>query len=445
MRDQLNPIFQLLFHGAKRHWSNPMREALSQIAGGKVDWFKWLSIARYYRISPLLYFNLSRNDLLENLPLNIRQELKKDFLETHSLNLAQYHELNRLLKLFQDAGINCLVLKGAALAISLYPDIGLRPFGDIDLLLHDKDIARAEELLGGSYQRQTPDNLSALAQSCYFHYHYQRVAPPKLSIELHWRLFSPTTPLQLDLSGFWEQKQTVEAFGWSFSVPSRECLFLHLCLHFCGHYFLSWRDLWDIDWFLASDEPPLRDLERIKIPYTELSLRGSLIAEAISDARAEIASLPSVARNDINGIIEISKSLNWDRLIEIARHHQIEYRLYYPLYWAQQLLDAQPPPDVMERLQPSAGKKRIFQNIMTSHGGILKEPANRKKDLRAVIDILLLNPGQILSFYRRLCYPGIAWLTIFPDNPAEDGRLRIFLRGVRLLFYSLWRLIRAGW
>ncbi|MBI5789271.1 MAG: hypothetical protein HZA78_10495 [Candidatus Schekmanbacteria bacterium] len=54
----------------------------------------------------------------------------------------------------------------------------------------------------------------------------------------------------------------------------------------------------------------LRDLERIKIPYTELSLRGSLIAEAISDARTEIASLPSVARNDINGIIEISKYLN---------------------------------------------------------------------------------------------------------------------------------------
>lgn len=49
------------------------------------------------------------------------------------------------------AGVEVVALKGAALAFFHYPDPGLRPMGDLDLLLRDpRDLARATEALTGA-------------------------------------------------------------------------------------------------------------------------------------------------------------------------------------------------------------------------------------------------------------------------------------------------------
>ena len=55
--------------------------------------------------------------------------------------------LASVLQEFERAGIECMLLKGAALTLRHYRDFGLRNMGDFDLLIHPHDIERAARLL----------------------------------------------------------------------------------------------------------------------------------------------------------------------------------------------------------------------------------------------------------------------------------------------------------
>ena len=72
------------------------------------------------------------------LALTIRHRRRNDI---YSLGLRE------ILHAFNAAGIDAVVLKGAALAHVLYPAVGLRPMSDIDLLVDPRLTRRAQVLL----------------------------------------------------------------------------------------------------------------------------------------------------------------------------------------------------------------------------------------------------------------------------------------------------------
>jgi hypothetical protein len=63
------------------------------------------------------------------------------------LGVAKRQVLRATLRRFSAAGVSVIVLKGAALASLVYPSPTLRPLGDINLLVHERDLDRAAELL----------------------------------------------------------------------------------------------------------------------------------------------------------------------------------------------------------------------------------------------------------------------------------------------------------
>jgi hypothetical protein len=62
-----------------------------------------------------------------------------------TLNLTA--EMFRLFARFADSGIQALVIKGPVLSLRCYGDSALRQYGDLDLIIRDKDILRASELM----------------------------------------------------------------------------------------------------------------------------------------------------------------------------------------------------------------------------------------------------------------------------------------------------------
>lgn len=56
-------------------------------------------------------------------------------------------ELNRIMDLLKDAGLQAVPVKGPLLAISCYGDLNRRRFDDLDLLLSKQDIPKAREVL----------------------------------------------------------------------------------------------------------------------------------------------------------------------------------------------------------------------------------------------------------------------------------------------------------
>ena len=66
---------------------------------------------------------------------------------TLARNVILYDELGKILPVFNSAGIEVIVLAGAALGATVYDDIGQRPMGDIDLLIRHRDKQAIGELL----------------------------------------------------------------------------------------------------------------------------------------------------------------------------------------------------------------------------------------------------------------------------------------------------------
>jgi hypothetical protein len=128
--------------------------------------------------------------------------------------------LERCLRAFDAAGIPSLVLKGAALALSHYPEPALRPMGDIDVLVAPAQWAEAAGLLAGRdfSLEDTAEHGAAFT------------GPGGVRLELHGALVScpGLFPLPFDLL-------LARSSPLGGGVPGRrlgdEDMFVHLALH----------------------------------------------------------------------------------------------------------------------------------------------------------------------------------------------------------------------
>ena len=108
--------------------------------------------------------------------------------------LGRTAHLVALHRLFREQQIDLRIFKGIPLAITAFQDPTLRDAGDIDLLVAEKDIFKAGEILESQgyvrfepQARLTPRRLrSYLAHQKDFSYEHPATG---MVIDLHWRLF----------------------------------------------------------------------------------------------------------------------------------------------------------------------------------------------------------------------------------------------------------------
>jgi hypothetical protein len=95
------------------------------------------------RILPLLYRNLSSH--------GVKHPQMREFRAVYRLmwfkNQMLFHNMAPLLRSFHDAGMQTMILKGAALTLLHYGDYGLRPMNDFDVLIQKKQASAAIQLL----------------------------------------------------------------------------------------------------------------------------------------------------------------------------------------------------------------------------------------------------------------------------------------------------------
>jgi len=61
----------------------------------------------------------------------------RDYVRVSSWNRVKFDRLTAVLSHMHDRGIDCILLKGADLIPRLYGVLGLRPLGDVDMLVHE--------------------------------------------------------------------------------------------------------------------------------------------------------------------------------------------------------------------------------------------------------------------------------------------------------------------
>jgi len=189
------------------------------------------------RLGPLLHAALQRASRTD-VPAAVQTLLAQEHCRAAAATLYQQQELAAILRACAAAQIPCIVLKGSALAATLYPDPALRPCGDIDLLFHAADIGRVLDLLhrrgfampdAESLQRSTAGNIGE-------HHLTRRGARPAI-VEPHWRLTNnPYYGRRLTTAWFWSQTTTARIGHEAATVLAPHAQFLHLAAHYYLHH-----------------------------------------------------------------------------------------------------------------------------------------------------------------------------------------------------------------
>jgi len=209
----------------------------ARAGGADLDWAAQVCVAQ--RLSPLLWRVVqgwgTEGDQWPD-------RLRDDTLRCKAQSLMVRPRLrSALLEPLAAAGVETMLIKGAALA-DRYPEPGLRPMDDVDVLVRSDQHRDAVDALHRAgwraTRRQGPEYSASLAHP----------SMPGLPVDLHRELAVPSEAVfRFAASDLWEASRTVSVFGAPTSVPSPEVELLLLATHAGKPYHNFDRLLWAVD------------------------------------------------------------------------------------------------------------------------------------------------------------------------------------------------------
>jgi hypothetical protein len=148
------------------------------------DWQNFLALLRPHMIFPLIAFHVRTWPEECRPPREIMEYLNRVLLLAAARNLRAGRQIQSVTRALEEAGIPVILLKGHALARTVYPDPALRQSSDIDLLVQPHNIPASEEVLE-RLGYACPAKTFYLSQ---YEHHHEIFSPPGkgLHIELHW-------------------------------------------------------------------------------------------------------------------------------------------------------------------------------------------------------------------------------------------------------------------
>ncbi len=206
-----------------------------------VDWEGITQTALRHCVFPLLYDALNKV-APEMIPEAVRERLRVLFNRNARRNFALTGELFRILDLLQAHGVPACPYRGPVLAASAYGDTSMRQFDDLDLLLHQRDVLRARDVLLKAGFRTDLD-LNPAQQTAYFRAQSELKLLNEegaVIVELHWAVTECYFSFPLDAESLWPRLVPVCIDGKTILTLSPEDLLLILCAHGTKHV---WRRL----------------------------------------------------------------------------------------------------------------------------------------------------------------------------------------------------------
>jgi Uncharacterised nucleotidyltransferase len=240
------------------------RERVRAVARQHIDWEIFLEMVYLHRLEPIVYHNLMEY-AREFVPAEVVGDMEGSSVAKGMSVFHNLAEIFRLIKLFGEAAIRVRILKGIPLAILVYGDMGLREAGDIDILIHEKDILAADEILQNSgYLRTEPTVELTPRRFAYYIRHWKdfvyRHRASGHSVELHWRLTRNRAMSGGSLSQA-ESLSYVAAGSGRIPTLAFDDLFLYLCVHGAFDGWMRLKSLADVASLGRSMHPA--DLERL--------------------------------------------------------------------------------------------------------------------------------------------------------------------------------------
>ncbi|MFY9557732.1 MAG: nucleotidyltransferase family protein, partial [Blastocatellia bacterium] len=298
----LRPEAELLLCNARTDSSFQRSEQIKTLLRRDIDWDYLFQAAQRHGVVPLLYHFLDET-YSELIPGTVSNQLQELCQNNTKINLFLTAELLKLLNLFEENGVPAIPYKGPALAASIYGDIALRQFVDLDILVRKRDVLKVKELLV-AHGCQPELDLTPAQEKPFldFHYDYAFLCSNKrVLVEIHWEVTEGFLSFPLDTERLWERLEPVEIAGKRVLTLSAEDSLLIVCAHSSKH-------LWErLGWIC-----------------------------------------------DVARLVESHKHIDWERVLKNAIALGGERMLLLGLYLAHDLLGTSLPESILKRSQSDA-------------------------------------------------------------------------------------------
>lgn len=383
-------------------------EVIGTLVRRSPNWREFVATAIQNDVAPVIYERLHQAGMWGQVPSWAGRQLEYEYHRVGFCNTRYFAELGHALDSLRECGIEVIVLKGAALAEAVWKNVALRPMGDIDLLVREDDLDGADRALRrlgyDQYLQYLDESLREEYRTRSHHLAPYFNAGTRIVVEIHRNILTPRGVFRtaFDVRQFWERAQPARIGGVETRVLSPEDTIIHLCLHQCKDGGPSGVGLF---------------LGKLK----------------------NLMDLAGLVANDVCHI-------RWDTILGGAREHGIAKYVYYPLYFAERLLAAGVPRDVLRQLKRES-RLPCFADVLLKQI-IGRNLLLRREDLSVIPrwilvklfeDLMRATAGResVRSVLRTLCFPPPEESSV--EVPAPSGSA---LEGVSCVGR---RLRRLGW
>ncbi len=191
------------------------------------------------------------------LNAGLEMQLRLQAMQTAAANLGGLRAFRPVAARLNQAGIPYLLLKGAALNLSIYARPDLRPMTDIDILVCPVDTGRVERLL---VEDGCTVGRALVRHDFYPRYYYEReyhipgpakpvepAARASCRLDVHAHPFRPLRYVRtVPHDAMWDRPSKAELEGIEVFYPSKENMLIHLAAHSAIHGDVRFLWLYDI-------------------------------------------------------------------------------------------------------------------------------------------------------------------------------------------------------
>jgi len=219
------------------------------VTRGQIDWERVQNISLQHCVTQLLYRSL-KTSCESAVPAETMKRLRAAYEYGAQRNLALAADLKKILRAMSAREISCVPFKGPTLACDIYTNLALRLFGDLDILVRPRDIAKAVRVLNEfgyehEYQLRPAEEAAYIRFEHAFHFVHRTNGRV---VELHWRLSHRDLSFEIDGRGLWSRLKTETFLGMTIQSLDDSDLLLYLCMHGTKH-------AWDrLEWICSISE-----------------------------------------------------------------------------------------------------------------------------------------------------------------------------------------------
>jgi hypothetical protein len=296
--ETFDPEKRLLICCARTRMNQEVASQIRDLVAAPLNWDYVLSTAAENSVTPLVGLHLS-GFAGDSVPAAHLERLKNLSRANALRCLFLTAELIKIIGLLRSAGIQAVPYKGPILAAQAYGDLTLREYEDLDIILCQRDLAKAHEvMLSLGYRARFPWALSTAvpASPVPGEYNYCDDAR-RVIVELHTEFTLRHFPRVPDLDDFARRLVSVALGSHGIETFSPEDTLPILCIH-------GSKDFWERLQWVA----------------------------------------------DISELVQAWVGLDWDEALHRAEQLQAQRMLHLGLALATDLLDAPLPREIQSRV-----------------------------------------------------------------------------------------------